>query len=70
LETALLAEAMTVETGLFRPSQRASDSAVLDEDPNPSGLKRKKKTKKNNAKQMGLSEEEINEFLERLWDIV
>jgi hypothetical protein len=38
----------------------------MDEDPKLSGSRRKKKTKKNNAKRMGLSEEEINEFLERL----
>jgi hypothetical protein len=41
----------------------------MDEDPKLSGSRRKKKVRKNNAKRMGLSEE-INEFLERLWDIV
>jgi hypothetical protein len=66
LETTQLVEAITVETGLFRPSQRASDLAALDEDPELSGSKRKKKARKNNAKRMGLSEEEINGFLERL----
>jgi hypothetical protein len=42
----------------------------MDEDPKLSGSRRKKKARKNNAKRMGLSEEEINDFLERLWDIV